>query len=94
MIDSHLDREDWPSQRFEEAHERIPSSVGLAEGAYRGILRQESIKHEKDGIGYLEWGGPFSEKTDWNYQHWYSKTLGEIKSVVGHQYKADRTVAF
>ena len=51
-----LDREERPYNRFEEAHERFPSSVGLAEGYYRGVLRQESANHESGAVGYLDWG--------------------------------------
>ena len=39
IIDSQLDREVQPYLHFEEAYDRIPSSVGLAEGEYRKILR-------------------------------------------------------
>jgi len=70
IVDSMLDRDRRPGHIFEEAHERIPSSVGLAEGEYRYLLRKESHKHERDGVGFFEWGG--TEKEDWRYQHWFA----------------------
>ena len=62
-----MDRDQRPRFEFEEAHERIPSSVGLAEGEYRKMLRLESMKHEEAGAGYLDHGGRLNSRDEWNY---------------------------
>ena len=47
----------------------------MAEGAYRDILRSESAKHDKGGIGYLDWGGAMTDRQDSYYQEWFSPQL-------------------
>ena len=75
IVDSMLDREERPYNQFEEAHERVPSSVGLAEGFYRGVLRQESVNHESGAVGYLDWGKSLQNSEDWDYQLWFGPQL-------------------
>ena len=86
------DREFRP-RGFEEAHERIPSSVGDADALYNKLLRNESIKHQSEGSPYLESGKQGIDSGDFDYYQSFKPTIGYIKSHVGHMYEADRTVA-
>ena len=43
-------------------------------------------------MGYLEYGG--NGLDDFVYQDMYQNTMGYLKSHIGHQYEADKTVAF
>lgn len=89
-ITSYLDLE-RRQRGFEEADDRIPSSVSHAEAFYNKQLRQESKKHQMEGYGYLE--KQYGEN-DFDYQRIYQPMTDYIKSHIGHQYEADKTVAF
>ena len=78
---------------FEEAHERIPSSVADAESAYNRLLRDDAKKHQSPGVGYLEHGSN-GGLSDFTYQHVYGPTMEMLKTHLGHHYKADKTKAF
>ena len=81
---------------FIEAKDRLPSSVGLAEAWYLGKLREEQRKNStKASLGLLEQGeNPYAKAiNDYPYQRVFQPTMDYIKSHVGHNYQADKTVA-
>ena len=57
LLQSYNDREFRPRD-FEEAHERIPSSVAEAEMHYNQILRNEQKKHQSEGAPYFDPNAP------------------------------------
>lgn len=54
FFDSMRDR-DRMLRGFEDAHERVPSSVADAEAYYLNQMREEARKHEDNSVGYLEY---------------------------------------
>ena len=86
---------DWQRRPrdFEEAHDRLPSSVAEAEMFYNETLRDEARGYQMKGEAYLE-PALDSKLPDFDYQRIYQPITDYIKSHIGHQYKADRTVAF